>query len=334
MALATVRFDAGQPVDLEASLLGGQAHRWKREGEWYSGVLRGDFVLVRLSPGHSHLSPGHSREGGNPSPEIEFLSNSPDSQAMIAKIREHLRLDDDLKAIQAEIAGDPNVAAQVERYPGLRVLRQEPWECLVAYICSANSNIETIHRNMERLSDEFGDPLTLPRPNSPSPLGVREEVAEEETITRHTFPQPVDLAEAGEAELRRLKLGFRAPYVHQAAIAVAEKRLDLDYLVAAPYPEAKAELMALKGIGDKIADCIALMSLEKMEAFPIDVWVRRALADWYFPPEPGSKGQKTPANRVLLEWAQGYFGRYAGYANQYLFHGRRLRDRKEKWEQA
>ena len=337
MALATVRFDAGQPVDLEASLLGGQAHRWKREGEWYSGVLRGSFVLIRLSPRHSYLSPRHSREGGNPSPEIEFLSNSPDPQGMIAKIRDHLRLDDNLTAIQAEIAEDPNVAAQVERYPGLRVLRQEPWECLVAYICSANSNIETIHRNMERLSDEFGEPLTLPRPNSPSPLrervGVRVELAEEETITRNTFPKPVDLAEAGEAELRRLRLGFRAPYVHQAAIAVAEKRLDLDYLVAAPYPEAKAELMALKGIGDKIADCIALMSLEKMAAFPIDVWVRRALADWYFPPEPGTQSQKTPTNRVLLEWAQGYFGRYAGYANQYLFHGRRLKDRNPTQQQ-
>ena len=328
MALATVRFDAGQPVDLEASLLGGQAHRWKRashpelvEGEWYSGVLRGVLVLIRQ----------HGQA-------IEFLSSSSDPQTMIPRIRDHLRLDDDLKAIQAEIAEDSNVAAQVERYPGLRVLRQDPWECLIAYICSANSNIETIHRNMERLSDEFGERLTLPNPNSPSPsiervesdspsplrerVGVRVEVTEEETISRNTFPKPVDLAEAGEAELRRLKLGFRAPYVHQAAIAVAERRLDLDHLVAAPYLEAKAELMALKGIGDKIADCIALMSLEKMEAFPIDVWVRRALADWYFP------GQKTPTNRVLLEWAQDYFGRYAGYANQYLFHGRRLRDRK------
>lgn len=295
MALATVRFDAGQPVDLEASLLGGQAHRWKREGEWYSGVLREVLVLIRQ----------HGQA-------IEFLSSFPAPQEMIAKIRDHLRLDDDLKTIQAEIAGDPNVAAQVERYPGLRVLRQEPWECLVAYICSANSNIETIHRNMERLSDEFGEPLTLPSPQGEG----------NGTISRNTFPKPVDLAEAGEAELRRLKLGFRAPYVHQAAMAVAEKRLDLDHLVAGPYQEAKAELMALKGIGDKIADCIALMSLEKTEAFPIDVWVRRALADWYF------SGQKTPTNRVLLEWAQDYFGRYAGYANQYLFHGRRLRDRK------
>ena len=302
MALATVRFDAGQPVDLEASLLGGQAHRWKRasdpellEGEWYSGVLRGNFVLIRQY--------GRS---------IEFQSSASKPDAILPGIRDHLRLDDDLEAIQAEIAGDPNVAAQVERYPGLRVLRQDPWECLIAYICSANSNIETIHRNMERLSDEFGEPLTLPNPDG----------KDTGSITRNTFPKPVDLAEAGEAELRRLKLGFRAPYVHQAAIAVAEKRLVLDYLVAAPYLEAKAELMALKGIGDKIADCIALMSLEKTEAFPIDVWVRRALADWYFP------GQKTPTNRILLEWAQGYFGRYAGYANQYLFHGRRLRDRK------
>ena len=156
MALATVRFDAGQPVDLEASLLGGQAHRWKRashpelvEGDWYSGVLRGDFVLIRQQ-----------------NRIIEFQSSPSEPDAMLPKIRDHLRLDDDLPAIQAEIAGDLNVAAQVKLYPGLRVLRQDPWECLIAYICSANSNIETIHRNMERLSDEFGEPLTLPNPPS------------------------------------------------------------------------------------------------------------------------------------------------------------------------
>ena len=282
-----------EPLDLEASLLGGQAHRWKREGDWYSGVLRGELLLIRQQ--------GRA---------IEFLSSPSAPIAMIPRVREHLRLDDDLAAIQAEIAADPNVAAQVERYPGLRVLRQDPWECLVAYICSANSNIETIHLNMERLSDAFGHPLTVD--------GHR----------RSTFPTPIDLAEAGEMELRRLKLGFRAPYVHRAAIAVAEGALDLDRLVEAPYDEAKAELMALKGIGDKIADCIALMSLEKMQAFPIDVWVRRALADWYFP------GQKTPTNRVLLQWAREYFGRYAGYANQYLFHGRRLRDRQPAQPQS
>ena len=275
------------PLDLEASLLGGQAHRWKREGEWFSGVLRGNLVLMR-------------QRGA-----VIDLKSSPQAPGKLEPvIRDYLRLDDRLEEIYAEITGDSNVAAQVERYPGLRVLRQEPWECLVAYICSANSNIGTIHLNMERVSDTFGDAVSL---NGHS---------------RRTFPTALDLAEAGEMELRRLKLGFRAPYVHRAAVAVVEGRLDLNYLVRAPYQEAKEELMALKGIGDKIADCIALMSLEKMEAFPIDVWVRRALADWYFP------GQKTPTNRVLLQWAQDYFGRYAGYANQYLFHGRRLRDRK------
>jgi N-glycosylase/DNA lyase len=76
--------------------------------------------------------------------------------------------------------------------------------------------------------------------------------------------------------------------------------------------------MECPGIGPKIADCIAVFSLEKLEAFPIDVWIRRALGEWYFP------GQKTPPDRVLLEWAQAHFGPYGGYAQQYLFHGRRL----------
>ena len=292
-----VTFDAGQPIDLEASLLGGQAHRWKPEGNWYSGVLWGNLVLTR-------------QDGDT----IEFLSSPTNPEALLTTFRQYLRLDDDLDAIYDNITQDSNVAAQVERYPGLRVLRQEPWECLVAYICSANSNIETIHLNMERLSYEFGSPLKLANPDPA--LGFPS------TVKRHTFPTPADLAEAGEAELRRLKLGFRAPYVHRAAIAVLEGRVDLQHLSRAPYEETKAELMALRGIGDKIADCIALMSLEKLEAFPIDVWVRRALADWYFP------GQKTPTNRMLLPWAQEHFGRYAGYANQYLFHGRRLRDKK------
>ncbi len=287
VAIASARFDAPQPVDLEASLLGGQAHRWKRQNDWFSGVLWGNLIHIR------------QREC-----TIEFQSAPALPDDLVAGIRRYLRLDDDLASIYDYITGDANVAAQVQRYPGLRVLRQEPWECLVAYICSANSNIETIHLNMERLSDTFGRPVSL------------------DGFTRHTFPTPVDLAEAGEMELRNLKLGFRAPYVHQAALAVAEKRLDLHHLVNAPYGEVKESLMALRGIGDKIADCIALMSLEKLEAFPIDVWVRRALADWYFP------DQKTPTNRVLLPWAQEYFGPYAGYANQYLFHGRRLRDRK------
>ena len=273
-----------QPFDLGASLESGQAHRWKKSDDWYAGVVRGEFIQIRQK-----------------AQAVEFSSGPSPEEAAAKMLRDYFRLDDDIDAIYSDLNRDGRVAAMVNQYPGLRILRTEPWECLVAFICSANNNIARIHQLMERMSDEFGSPLTL------------------NGLTRHTFPSPADLAEAGEDELRRLGLGFRAPYVDQASRAVLEGKLDLPALVRMPYPEAKAALMEQKGIGSKIADCIAVFSLEKLEAFPIDVWIRRALAEWYFP------GQKTPPDRALLEWAQHHFGRYGGYAQQYLFHGQRLR---------
>jgi N-glycosylase/DNA lyase len=215
-------------------------------------------------------------------------------------LQSYFRLDDDINAIYGEISQDKRVADMVARYPGLRVLRQEPWECLIAFICSANSNIPRIAQNMEKLASHYGSPIAL------------------DGAVRHAFPTPVQLAEAGEMELRALGLGFRAPYVAQAALLVANGELDLDWLVRLPYADAKVRLMECPGVGPKVADCVLVFSLEKLEAFPIDVWVRRALGEWYFP------GQKVPPDRVLLEWAQHHFGRYAGYAQQYLFHGRRM----------
>ena len=283
-----MRLAVDQPFDLGASLESGQAHRWRREDGWYMGVIKGDLVRIRQTP-----------------QAVEFQS-SPSNEAELApKLADYFRLDDDIDAIYADINRDRRVAEMVEQYPGLRVLRTEPWECLVAFICSANSNIPRIHQNMERMSEEFGSAVSL------------------NGWIRHTFPTPADLAEAGEMELRRLGLGFRAPYVYKAALAVLENRLDLEALVRMPYLDAKTALMECPGIGSKIADCIAVFALEKLEAFPIDVWIRRALGEWYFP------GEKTPPDRVLLEWAQDHFGRYGGYAQQYLFHGRRLRDKKK-----
>ncbi len=287
-----MRLAVDQPFDLAATLESGQAHRWKRDDGWYIGVIKRDLVRIRQTP-----------------QAVEFQCAPTAEEALAPRLAEYFRLDDDIDAIYADINRDERVAAMVEQYPGLRVLRTEPWECLVAFICSANSNIPRIHQNMERMSDEFGSQVSLNGLNG---------------HTRHTFPKPVDLAEAGEMELRRLGLGFRAPYVYKAALAVLEGRLDLESLVRMPYTDAKAALMECPGIGSKIADCVAVFSLEKLEAFPIDVWIRRALGEWYFP------DQKTPPDPVLLGWAQDHFGRYGGYAQQYLFHGRRLRDRGKK----
>ena len=272
-----------QPLDLAATLESGQAHRWRRDGDWFSGVVRGNFIKIRQV---------ESR--------IEFHSQPWPEASLTSLLHSYFRLDDNIDEVYAEICRDPRVAEMVDRYRGLRLLRIEPWECLVSFICSANSNIPRIHQNMEKLAESFGEPIAM------------------DGQVRHAFPTPSQLAEAGEAELRRLGLGFRAPYVDKATIMVLEGRLNLADLVRVPYLEAKAKLMECPGIGPKVADCIAVFSLEKLEAFPIDVWVRRALGEWYFP------GQKPPPDRVMLEWAQGRFGRYGGYAQQYLFHGRRL----------
>ncbi len=272
-----------QPFDLAASLESGQAHRWRREGDWYSGVVQGNFIKMRQTNG-----------------VVEFRCQPRDEASLAPLLHSYFRLDDDIQAIYAEIRQDQRVSAMIDRYPGLRLLRVEPWECLIAFICSANSNIPRIHQVMEKMADSHGPSVCL------------------DGDVRHCFPSAMQLVEAGEMELRRLGLGFRAPYVDKTTRRVVEGLLDLPALVQSPSPEAKAQLMECPGIGPKIADCIAVFSLEKLEAFPIDVWIRRALGEWYFP------DQKTPPDRILLDWAHDYFGRYAGYAQQYLFHGRRL----------
>ena len=276
-----MRLTINQPFNLAESLESGQAHRWRKLPDgWYSGVLGHSLLHLRQHPAGL---------------EYRISDNGPAEPLL----RAYFRLDDDINAIYADVRRDRRVAEMVAAYPGLRILRQEPWECTVAFICSSTSNIPRIHQNMEAMADHLGQPLEL------------------DGEVRRTFPSAEQLATAGEARLRQLGLGFRAPYVIAAAQQVCDGSLDLDELIRQPYPDAKARLMECYGIGAKIADCIAVFSLEKLEAFPVDVWVRRALAEWYFPM------QKKPPDRALVEWAQAYFGPYAGYSQQYLFHGRR-----------
>ena len=285
-----------QPLDLENILEIGQAFRWSPEPSslsehaWFWGVVFGNLVKLRKT-----------REG------IEF-SCAPDGEAtLLPLLRDYLRLRDDLAAIQESIHRDERVRAGIDRYPGMRLLRQDPWECLVSFICSANNNIPRIKDNVEDMSESFGRPVNL------------------DGQTRHTFPEPSELAAAGETRLRELKLGFRAKYVAAVAETVAAGRIDLFALREASYGEALAELTSLPGVGDKVANCVLLFSLDKLEAFPVDVWIDRALRDWY--PEVV---EKKLSRKAMRPWAQEYFGPYAGYANQYLFHKRRLEGRRPR----
>jgi N-glycosylase/DNA lyase len=275
-----------EPLDLGSTLLSGQAFRWRAEGGWFHGVVFGNIVRVRQV------------QGG-----VELLSAPDDERAIEPLLRGYLGLDTDLDRAYASLAVDERLRAAIERYRGMRILRQDPWECLVSFICSSASNIPRISRNIEAICTAFGRPIAM---------GGE---------VRHAFPTPEDLANGGDEALRGLGLGYRAGYIATTVGVVAEGGIDLMSLREDPYDDALAALLALAGVGDKVANCALLFSLDKLEAFPIDVWIERALQEWYL------DGQKMSQKNMRL-WAQARFGPFAGYANHYLFHDRRLKGRR------
>jgi N-glycosylase/DNA lyase len=275
-------FPITQPLDLPSTLACGQCFRWKEDaaGAWV-GVLGRDVLRLRMMPD------GLAIESA-PTPPAELAEH----------LAAYLRLDDDLPAIQARLGLDEHVGLGIAHYPGLRLLRQDPWETLAGFILSATSNIPRISHTMELIAVQFGEPVSL------------------DGVTRHAFPPPAVLAEVGEQALRGLGCGFRAPYLSRAAAAAASGVLPLDRLRSAPYDDVLAALTSLHGVGDKVADCVMLFSLDRMEAFPADRWVRRVVQEWYGLPENLSYDG-------VRQWAWARFGSDAGYANQFLFWDRR-----------
>lgn len=196
------------------------------------------------------------------------------------------------------------MARLVERYRGMRILRQDPWECTVAYLCSANNNIPQISRLVERISDKFGKSVEL------------------DGEVRKIFPRPERLArDDAESALHGMKLGLnRAANISLAARSVSSGAINLRDLRNQPYAKAKREIRNLPGVGHKISDCIALFSLDNLDAFPVDVHIGRALASWV--DCPFRQGETRLGNRQyaeLVSWAQQHFGEYAGYAGQFMF---------------
>jgi N-glycosylase/DNA lyase len=236
----------------------------------------------------------------------------------MGEIARFLALEEDLARVYRRIGTDRAMRAAIAALPGLRILRQEPWECLASFICSAWNNIPKIQGSTARLCHRWGEPLAL------EPDG-RE-------VVLHTFPTAERLASATEAELREAALGFRAPNLLKAARVVAEGGLDLTALRRAPYAEALQALRGVPGIGRKVADCTLLFSLDKPEACPVDVWVWRVMRELYgrhlaqvLPEEPpGGAGPSERAYQAVQEFAWRRWGRRAGYAQQYLFTARRL----------
>jgi N-glycosylase/DNA lyase len=275
---ATEAFFPVADYDLAATLDGGQAFRWTRRAGGWEGVVASRWLRLEERPG------GLRAETASPTPDWSWL-------------RDYLRLDDDLPAILATFPDDPPLRAAVAACRGLRLLRQEPWEGLASFMLSATKQIVQIRQCVALLCERFGELVAVPPGRPPA----------------HAFPTPARLAAATEAELRACKTGFRAPRLLAAAQAVAAGRLDLEALRGRPCVEARAELMRLAGVGRKIADCVLLFAYGFQAAFPVDVWVLKALRELYFP-------KRRPKPARLRRFSETHFGPHAGYAQQYLFH--------------
>ncbi len=191
---------------------------------------------------------------------------------------------------------DTVMSTAVDFAPGIRILRQDFFECLISFIISQNNHIPRIKKNIEAISHAYG-----------SFLG---EIGGE---ALYAFPTPKQLAEVSEENLRQLNLGFRAKYIVDAVKRLVEQEIPVERFAEMTTEELKKCLMTIYGVGPKVADCVMLFSLGRYEVFPADVWIRRVMSYFYF-------GNKEIPLHKLQEIAAERFGEYAGFAQQYLFH--------------
>jgi N-glycosylase/DNA lyase len=279
------------PFSLEHTLDCGQLFRWEKLGDWWYGVVADRVIKIKQCG------------------ERLMFQFFPETQKQ-EFIRNYLRLDDNLPSILSEINKDEHMRKAINLFCGLRLSRQEPWECLISYICATYKSIPAIKKMINSISKCFGKKLTF------------------DGYDFYTFPKPSDLAQACPKELRSCGLGFRAERVLETAKLVDSGGLSLESLKSMDYGDARRELLVLSGVGQKVADCVLLFSLEKLEAFPIDVWMKRAATTIYsshfdssFIKRVASKSSLTPKEYGTIgSFGREYFGRYAGYAQEYLFH--------------
>lgn len=265
--------------DLAATLQSGQAFRWTPQGGGWEGVIGQRWVRLRQT-----ASDRIDAEAAAPVAHWNWL-------------RGYLRLDDNLAAMLATFPPDPPLQAACTACRGLRLLAQDPWECLASFILSSTKQIVQIRQIVERLCVRFGTAVE-------SPAG---------TPSWRAFPSAERLAALPEETLRSCGMGFRAPYLLAAARAVAAGQLDLAALPHLPLSTALARLQTLPGVGPKIAHCVLLFTGAHETAFPVDVWVFRALRQLYFP-------RRQPSAARLRQFTATHFGPHAGLAQQYLFH--------------
>jgi len=221
-------------------------------------------------------------------------------------IHNFFRFDDDFQRIKKQLSKDKVMKKAINNFPGMRILRQDPFQCYISFIVSSNSNIPNIQTRLQKLSQKFGEKKIVDKNEF------------------FLFPEPEKLANASINEIAKCGLGYRTKYVKKAAIAVNKGTIDFSSLKKQDYQEARDSLCQVFGIGKKVADCILLFSLDKLEAVPLDRWVLRILQKYYS--KEFQISTKTITEKTYDELHNkivDHFGEYAGYGQQFLFKNER-----------
>lgn len=263
------------PDTLAETLDGGQSFRWSLKDDIWTGVWAGCVAQLRLHDG-----------------ALQWRAPRPLAKPVAAALPRYLALDHDWTVLTDSLPwrSDAHLARCLAAFPGLRILRQPFGETLLGFLCSATKQIVQIKQMLALLAEKHG-----------AEIGPG----------HYRLPAWDQLAAMTEKELRACRLGFRAKYIHGAAKFIAARPGWLEETESLPYPAAKARLLELPGVGEKIADCVLLFGAGRLEAFPVDTWVLKSLARRY-----GLTGWK-PAS--VAQFGRTHFGPLAGLAQQYLF---------------
>jgi N-glycosylase/DNA lyase len=280
--MPTITISTDQQFSLDRTLGCGQVFRWDRTDDGWWYGVVGVRV-IRIRQDGTQLT----------------FNGAPGSF-----IKKYFSLDVDLLPIIKSIDHDPFIHTAITQRAGLRLIRQPKWECLISYICSTNSNIPTIHRRIASIAERFGKALEF------------------EGRTYFAFPEPSSIACRGLDGLTECRLGYRQPYIFDTSCSVTDEKCWEETIDQLPYGDARKELMKLKGIGPKAADCILLFAFQRYESFPVDVWIRRIMREHYLPDLPGDTPLTIREYDTIRTFARHHFGKYCGYAQEYLYAAR------------
>ena len=262
-------------INIDNSINSGQVFLWEKNGtDWY-GINGQDILKI------------------NENGVIKSILNSKTN---------FFRKNDNMQEIIKSISKDETVKKSVKQYEGLRIFKQDPFQCMISFIISSNSNIQKIKNSLEKISKKFGKKVKI------------------QNKEFFLFPKPEKLANASIEEIKKCGVGYRAPFIKQASKMIVLKKINFEYLEKCDYQEAKKNICLIPGVGNKVADCILLFSLNKLEAFPLDTWMIKILEKYYsnqFNIETKTITEKQ--YQILHEKIVNYFGPYCGYAQQFLF---------------